>query len=109
MEPILHVRLPDEYERGQVDDLLVGKFAFLVESPIAEKWRFYDTFDWRLFNRSLALRQTGQELSLEPLSSGESLSGLSSGLTSASNIGYASIAIAVIVGAVAIYMARRET
>ncbi len=33
---------------------------------------------------------------------------LESGLTSASNIGYASIAIAVIVGAVAIYMARRE-
>jgi len=37
------------------------------------------------------------------------ISNLESGLTSASNIGYASIAIAVIVGAVAIYMARRET
>ena len=33
---------------------------------------------------------------------------LQGGLTSASNIGYASIAIAVIVGAVAIFMARRE-
>ena len=75
MEPILHVRLPDEYERGQVDDLLAGKFAFLVESPIAEKWTFYDTFDWRLFNRSLALRHAGQELFLEPLSSCESLNG----------------------------------
>jgi len=37
------------------------------------------------------------------------VSNLEGGLTSASNIGYASIAIAVIVGAVAIYMARRET
>jgi peptide/nickel transport system substrate-binding protein len=37
------------------------------------------------------------------------VSTLEGGLTSASNIGYASIAIAVIVGAVAIYMARRET
>ena len=37
------------------------------------------------------------------------ISNLEGGLTSASNIGYASIAIAVIVGAVAIYMARRET
>ena len=33
---------------------------------------------------------------------------LQGGLTSASNIGYASIAIAVIVGAIAIFMARRE-
>jgi CHAD domain-containing protein len=83
LEPILHVRLPDEYERGQVEDLLAGKFAFLVESPIVEKWTFYDTFDWRLFNRSLALRHAGQELFLEPLSNGDSLSGLPSGLTSA--------------------------
>jgi len=37
------------------------------------------------------------------------VSNLEGGLTSASNIGYASIAIAVVVGAVAIYMARRET
>jgi ABC-type transport system substrate-binding protein len=36
------------------------------------------------------------------------ISTLESGLTSASNIGYASIAIAVIVGVIAIYMARRE-
>ena len=36
------------------------------------------------------------------------ISTLESGLTSASNIGYASIAIAVIVGAIAIFMARRE-
>ncbi len=76
MEPILHVRLPDEYKPGQVEDLLAGKFAFLVESPIVEKWTFYDTFDWRLFNRSLVLRHAGQELFLEPLSGGESLNGL---------------------------------
>ena len=37
------------------------------------------------------------------------VSNLEGGLTSASNIGYASIAIAVVVGAVAVYMARRET
>ncbi len=36
-------------------------------------------------------------------------SDLQAGLSSASNIGYASIAIAVIIGAVAIFMARRET
>ena len=37
------------------------------------------------------------------------ISTLEGGLTSASNIGYASIVIAVLVGAVAIFMARRET
>jgi len=34
---------------------------------------------------------------------------LEAGLSSASNLGYASIGIAVIVGAVAIFMSRRET
>jgi chromosome segregation ATPase len=34
---------------------------------------------------------------------------LQAGLSSASNIGYASIAIAILIGAVAIFMARRET
>jgi ABC-type transport system substrate-binding protein len=37
------------------------------------------------------------------------ISTLEGGLTSASNIGYASIVIAILVGAVAIFMARRET
>jgi ABC-type transport system substrate-binding protein len=36
------------------------------------------------------------------------ISGLRSGLSSASNIGYASIGIAILVGAVAIFMSRRE-
>jgi ABC-type transport system substrate-binding protein len=37
------------------------------------------------------------------------ISSLKSGLSSASNIGYASIGIAILVGAVAIFMSRRET
>ncbi len=68
-----HVRLPKGYERGQIDQFLVDKFAFLVESSISQKWTYYDTFDWRLFNRSLVLRHAGQELILEHLSSGEAL------------------------------------
>jgi CHAD domain-containing protein len=72
----LHVRLPDEYERGQVDQLLADKFAFMVEAPVSAKWTFYDTFDWRLFNRSLVLGHSAQELFLQHLSSGESMNGL---------------------------------
>ncbi len=76
MDSNLHVRLPDEYERGQIDQLLADKFAFMVEPPITEKWTFYDTFDWRLCNQSLVLRHSGQELILEPLYGRESLNGL---------------------------------
>ena len=76
MDTNLHFRLPDESERGQIDQLLAGKFDFVVEPPISEKWTFHDTFDWRLFNGSLVLRQSGEELSLEHLSGGESLKGL---------------------------------
>ena len=73
MDTSLHVRLPDEYAPGQIERLLTGKFAFIEEPPIAEKWTFYDTFDWRLFSRSLALRHAGQELILEQLSGGVAL------------------------------------
>ena len=76
MDTKLHVRLPDEYEPDQIEQLLAGRFAFRVERPISEKWTFYDTFDWRLFNRSLDLRHAGQELILEQLSGGESLADL---------------------------------
>lgn len=74
----LHIRLPDEYGSDQLVQLLAGKFAFIADPPISEKWTFYDTYDWRLFDRSLVLRHAGQELSLEHLSSGESLNGLTS-------------------------------
>ena len=76
MDTNLHFRLPDESERGQIDQLLADKFDFMVEPPISEKWTFHDTFDWRLFNGSLVLRHSGEELSLEHLSGGESLKGL---------------------------------
>ena len=76
MDTSLHVRLSDEYEPGQIDQLLAGKFAFEVEPPTAATWTFYDTFDWRLFNRSLVLRHAAQELILELLSNGEFLNRL---------------------------------
>jgi len=69
----LNFKLPDEYEPGQLDQLLAGRFTFMVEPPIAEQWTLYDTFDWRLFNRSLVLRHADQKLYLEPFFDGESL------------------------------------
>jgi CHAD domain-containing protein len=83
----LHFRLPDKYERGKIDRLLVNKFAFVFEPSISEKWTFYDTFDWRLFNQLLILRHTGQELILHHLRDGESLIGLI-GITSPEFTGF---------------------
>ena len=75
MEANLHVRLPDENERDQTDQLLVGKFAYMMEPPNSQRWTFYDTYDRRIFNRSLVLRQAGQELALEHLADGKSVAG----------------------------------
>ncbi len=72
----LQVKIPKEYGQDQLDRFLAGKFAFAADPPVAEKWTFYDTFDWRLFNKSLVLRHAGQMIVLDNLSSGESLNGL---------------------------------
>jgi CHAD domain-containing protein len=66
-----HARLPDDYKSEQIDQLLAGKFAFTAAPSMSEKWTFFDTYDWRLYDRSLVLRQAAQELILEHLSSGE--------------------------------------
>ena len=72
----LDVRLPEEYGPDQLDQYLTGKYSFIADPPIAEKWTFYDTYDWRLFNRSLVLRHAGQLVVLDNLSVGESANGV---------------------------------
>ena len=72
----LHFRLPEEYGPDQLDQLLTGKFAFTADPPILEKWTFFDTYDWRLFNESLVLRHAGQMIVLDSLSDEKSLNGL---------------------------------
>jgi len=64
----LHVRLPDEYGPDQLVQILAGKFPFVADPPVSEKWTFYDTFDWRLFDQSLVLRHTGRRIVLDTLS-----------------------------------------
>ncbi len=66
-----HAKLAGEYEPGQVDQLLDGKFTYIADPPNSEVWLFYDTYDWRLFDRSLGLRHADHELFLEHLSGGE--------------------------------------
>lgn len=76
-----HFRLKKEYGPDQLDQFLTGDFAFRADPAIVEKWTFYDTYDWRLFEKSLVLRQAGQTLILDNLSDGESWNGLSTAST----------------------------
>ena len=77
MDTNFQIQLPDGHNREQIEALLVGNFSFKVEEPLSEKWIFYDTFDWLLFNRSLSLHQAGHELYLRDLPNGEIKSSLS--------------------------------
>jgi hypothetical protein len=64
---------PDEQ---QIEAFLTGDFAFAVDEPAVQRWAIYDTFDWRLFRRSLTLFHAGHELTLRRLSDGERLHSL---------------------------------
>jgi CHAD domain-containing protein len=65
--------LPDGYAEKQLVDDLTGRFPFVIEHPIVERFTYFDTFDWRLFNNSLVLYQADCRLHLRRLSDAEIL------------------------------------
>jgi CHAD domain-containing protein len=66
-------KLPDGATREDVEAALAETYAFVVEEPVAGLWCFYDTFDWRLFSRSLLFRRSSDEYTLALLAGGEDL------------------------------------
>jgi len=64
-------KLPEEFSRKQLDDILSKRYAFLSETPQARSWRLYDTFDWRLFRQSLTLQGSDEKLVLRTFGDGE--------------------------------------
>jgi hypothetical protein len=50
-------RPPDRHGQEQIGAILAGSFTLEIEEPVIETWAFYDTFGWRLFNKSLVLQQ----------------------------------------------------
>lgn len=52
---------------------LADQFAIKKEPATSEKVTYLDTFDWRLFNKSLVLYAIGNRLILEDLTNGKSL------------------------------------
>ncbi len=50
---------------------LAGQYTIKKESAISESFAIYDTFDWRLFNKSLVLYRSGNKLFLRKLAKSE--------------------------------------
>jgi CHAD domain-containing protein len=67
----LKFNLPNGYNEKQLIDELANHYSIKKEQSVAEQLVFYDTFDWRLFNKSLVLYQSENELFLSQLSNGD--------------------------------------
>jgi len=66
-------KVPDGFDRTQMGAILANRYTYRVEGSFARSWIFYDTFDWRLFDRSLTLQWSGEDLVLRTLSDGRTL------------------------------------
>ncbi|MGD9151593.1 MAG: CHAD domain-containing protein, partial [Desulfobacterales bacterium] len=59
--------LPDGYDEKRLIDQLAAQYAIKKTSPVADKLSLYDTFDWRLLNKSLILYSSANRLILRKL------------------------------------------
>ncbi len=67
----LKYKLPDEYDEKQFIRELADQYVLKKEPAIAKSFSFFDTFDWRLFNKSLVLYGSGNKLFLRKLTKSE--------------------------------------
>ncbi|MGD8443130.1 MAG: CHAD domain-containing protein [Desulfobacterales bacterium] len=67
----LKYNLPDGYDERQFIRKLADYYTLEKEPAIAERIGFFDTFDWRLFNKSLVLYGAGNKLLLRKLAKSE--------------------------------------
>jgi CHAD domain-containing protein len=63
----LKFNFPDGYDEQQLISELADHYSIKKGRFILESFAVYDTFDWRLFNRSLVLYESGNELILRKL------------------------------------------
>ena len=59
--------LPDGHDEKQFIRELADKYATANEPAVVERFTIYDTFDWRLFNRSFVLYASANRLFLRKL------------------------------------------
>jgi len=67
----LKYTLPDGYNKQHLINELADHYTIKKESAVAERLTIYDTFDWRLFNKSLVLYACGNRLFLRKLAKNE--------------------------------------
>jgi CHAD domain-containing protein len=67
MLPPLKYRFPDGYDIGRLIRELADRYPVRTERSRSETISFYDTFDWRLYHRSLVLYTAGSRLFLRKL------------------------------------------
>ena len=63
----LKFNLPDGYKEHQLISELADQYVIKKEPATSESFAIYDTFDWRLFNKSLVLYRSGNKLFLRKL------------------------------------------
>jgi len=63
----LKFRLPDEYNQQQLTSALADHYVIKKELPALKRMAIYDTFDWRLFNKSFVLYMSEKKLFLRKL------------------------------------------
>jgi CHAD domain-containing protein len=59
--------------------IVADDYVLKAENPVEAEVTFYDTFDWRLFNKSMVLCQSGNKLVVQRLPTGSILESLASG------------------------------
>jgi CHAD domain-containing protein len=67
----LKFNLPNGYNRQKLIDELADQYAIKKEPAVSESFALYDTFDWRLFNKSLILYGSASKLFLRKLAKSE--------------------------------------
>jgi CHAD domain-containing protein len=63
----LKFMVPEDFEVQQFIGQLADQYVIKKEPAVVEKFTIYDTFDWRLFNKSLILHSAGNTLFLRKL------------------------------------------
>ncbi|MFC1516281.1 CHAD domain-containing protein [Thermodesulfobacteriota bacterium] len=67
----MHNRLkfsfPEEYDQEQMTGALADHYAIKKDRPVLQSMVIYDTFDWRLFNKSFVLYTSENKLFLRKL------------------------------------------
>jgi CHAD domain-containing protein len=73
MDQPLKFTLPQGYKELPLISQLADQYAIKKEPAVFEILTYFDTFDWRLFNKSLVLYQSGDTLFLRKLPKNEIL------------------------------------